>query len=118
MAERISAVSASPAIQTFSIDDRNVNFAAGDTSLGGPTNVFDLGFDSTPTRSGQTVTHVATIAAGSGNFTIRRIALHNDTVANVNGTSATLVAGVDNQSLTKLSGFALKITVDITYTSL
>jgi len=46
-----------------------------------------------------------------------RVSLHNDTAANVTGSSTTLVAGIDGQSLTKTSDFTLAITVKITYTS-
>lgn len=115
--EIASAVSSAPAIQTISVDDRVTAFVAGDTSLGSPTNEFDKAFDSTPTRSGQVITHVATLATTEGNMTIRRIALHNDTPANVNGSTTTLICGIDNQSIVKNSTFTLQLTIDITYTA-
>lgn len=105
------------AIQVMSVDDSSTAFTATDTTLGGPTNEFDAAFDATPTRSAQTVTHVMTVPTGSGNFTIRRIALHNDTATNVTGTSITLCAGIDGQSLAKTSAFSLAITIQMTYTS-
>lgn len=104
-------------IDTMSVDDRAVAFAAGDTQLGAPANEFDKAFDAPPTRAGQVVSHLSTFATGEANFTIRRVALHNEIPANVSGTSATLVAGIDGQSLTKTSDFSLAITVKLTYTS-
>lgn len=109
-------------IQTMSVDDQASAFQATDVDLdraGGLTvaNAFDATLDSTPTESGQTITHIMTIPTGSGNFTIKRIALHDDTAANVSTSSNTLVAGVDGQSLTKTSDFTLAITLKLTYTS-
>jgi hypothetical protein len=119
IADRASGVAgAGGAIATMSVDDSNTAFAAGNTSLGSPTNEFDAALDSTPTRSGQTVTHIMTVPAGSFNgFTIKRIALHNDTAANVTGSSATLIAGIDGQSLAKTADFAVTLTLRILYAS-
>jgi len=111
--------SASRQIQVGSVDDSSVAFAAGDTALntgGAVATMFDQVLV-TPTRTGQVITHTWTIATGSGNFTIRRIALHDDTTANVSDSSATLVAGIDGQTLTKTSDFTLQLTVTLTYTS-
>ena len=83
----------------------------------GFTQEFDAAFDSTPTESGQTITHIMTIPTGSGNFTIRRISLHDDTAANVTASSTTLVGGVDGQTLAKTVDFTLAITMKLTYTS-
>lgn len=107
-------------IQTMSVDDSTVAFAAGDTALntgGAVTNMFDDTFDSTPTESGQTVTMILTLATGEYNQTIKRIALHDDTAANVTTSSTTLVAGVDGQSLLKTTDFSLAITLKLTTTS-
>jgi hypothetical protein len=107
-------------IDSMSVDDSATAFAAGDTALnsgGAVTNEADLDFDATPTRSSQTVSHVATFGTGAANFTIRRIALHNAAAASVTTSSTTLVAGIDGQSLAKTSDFTLAITVRITYTS-
>lgn len=107
-------------IDSMSVDDSATAFAAGDTALnsgGAVTNEADLDFDATPTRSSQTVSHVATFGTGAANFTIRRIALHNAAAASVSTSSTTLVAGIDGQSLAKTSDFTLAITVRITYTS-
>lgn len=105
-------------IQTMSVDDSTVAFASTDTALnsgGAVTNMFDQAFDATPTESGQSITHVATIPTGSGNFSIKRIALHDDTAANVTTSSTTLFGGVDGQSITKTSSFSLAITMTLTY---
>ena len=105
-------------IRTMSIDDGTAAFAAGHTALnsgGAITNEYDQAFDATPTEASQTITHICTIPTGQGNFTIRRVALHDDTAANVTTSSATLVAGIDGQSLTKTSDFSLAINLTITY---
>ncbi len=107
-------------IQTMSFDDSTVAFAAGDTALnsgGAVANEFDAAFDVTPTRAGQAVTHVTTVPTGSGNFTIRRIATHDDTAANVTTSSTTLVSGVDAQSFTKTSDFTFEATLVHTYSN-
>lgn len=103
-------------IRSMSVDDSAVAFTATDTTLGSPTNEADADFDTTPTRSAQTVTHVATFGTGVANFNIKRIALHNAAAASVTGSSTTLCAGIDGQSLTKTSDFSMTITVKITYT--
>ena len=111
---------ASRQIQTMSVDDSTTAFASTHTALntgGAVSNEFDAAFDSTPTRSSQTITHIMTIPTGSGNFTIKRVALHDDTATNVTTSSTTLVAGIDGQSLTKTSDFTLAITVNLLYTS-
>lgn len=104
-------------VQTMSIDGSATAFTATDTSLGSPANLFDKVFDATPTESGQTISCVTTYATGEGNFTIRRIALHDDTAANVTGASTTLYSGVDAQSITKTSDFSAAITLQTTFTS-
>ena len=118
-ASQATAYSASRYIRTMSIDDSSNAFAAGDTALnsgGAVSNAFDQALDSTPTRSSQTITHLCTIGTGDGNFTIRRIALHDDTAANVTTSSTTLVGGIDGQALTKTSNFTITFTVNIQYT--
>ena len=105
----------------MSVDDGSVAFAAGHTALnsgGAITNEYDQVLDATPTRSAQTITHVMTIPVGSGNFTIRRIALHDDTAANVTTSSSTLCVGIDGQALQKTSDFTLQFTVNLIYTSI
>jgi len=106
------------AIQSLSVDDSSNAFAAGDTALnsgGAVSNEADADFDATPTRSSQTVTHVATFGTGVANFTIRRVALHNAAAASVSASSTTLVAGIDGQSLTKTSDFSMTFTVTVEY---
>lgn len=119
--DRASAVSPTPnPIQTLSIDDSTVALAAGHTALnsgGAVTNEADVAFDSTPTRSGQVVSHVATVPAGTGTMFVRRIALHNEAPGSVSSSSATLIGGVDAQSFDKPSTLALKFTLKITYTA-
>jgi hypothetical protein len=107
-------------IQTMSVDDGTTAFAAGHTALnsgGAVTNMYDKAFDAVPTESGTaTITYLMTVPTASGNFAIKRIALHDDTAANVTTSSTSLVAGIDGQSLTKTSDFTLAITVTITFT--
>lgn len=104
----------------MSWDDSSNALAAGDTAAnsgGAVTNFYDQAFDSTPTRSSQTITHVSTIPVGSGNFTIRRILMHDNTAANVSSSSASLVCGVDGQSLAKTSDFTLATTLNLLYSN-
>lgn len=115
-----SGYSATRHAQVLSLDSSTVAFAAGHTALdsgGAVADEFDVAFNSTPTFSGGTVTMVAVIPAASGNFVIRRIAIHDDTATNVTTSSATLVAGIDAQSLTKTSDFILTITLEVTVTN-
>jgi len=119
-ASHTAGYSATRFVQTLSIDDSAVAFAAADTALntgGVVTNEFDQVLDATPTRTGQVVTHVCTIPTGSGDFTIKRIALHDDTAANVTTSSTTLVAGIDGQALTKTVDFTMAITVTLSYSN-
>ncbi len=108
-------------IQVGTVDDQASAFLSTDQDLdraGGLTvaNMFDQVLV-TPTAVSNVVTHTWTIATGSGNFTIKRIALHDDTTTNVTTASNTLVCGIDGQSLAKTSDFTLAITVKLTYTS-
>jgi hypothetical protein len=105
-------------IQTLSVDDGDADFEAGHTALnsgGAVVNEYDQALDSVPTESGQTITHISTIPTGQGNFVIKRIALHDDTAGNVSTSSATLVGGIDGQSMTKTADFSAAYTVNITY---
>lgn len=106
-------------VRTMSFDDSTVAFGATDTALnsgGAVTNEYDQAFDATPTESSQTITCACTIPTGSGNFTIKRIALHDDTTTNVTTSSTTLFGGVDGQSLTKTVDFTMTVTLTITFT--
>lgn len=102
-------------IRSMAVDDSATAFTATTTTLGSPTNEADVDLDSTPSIAAQTVTHVATFGTGVANFNIKRISLHDDTAANVTGSSSTLVAGIDGQSLTKTSDFSMTITVTVAY---
>jgi hypothetical protein len=104
------------ALQTLAVDDGVSAFVAGDTTLGSPGSVAVVAFDSTPTRSAQTVTHLGTFAVGAANFTIKRISLHNAVSGSVSGSSTTLYGGIDGQSLTKTSDFTITFTIRITQT--
>lgn len=104
-------------IRTLSIDDQASAFADGHDQLndrGAVSNQFDVAFDATPSQSGSITTVVATIPSGSGNFTIRAITLHDDTVANVTTSSTTLCMAIDGQTLAKTSDFSITFTITIT----
>lgn len=124
--DRASGVAgAGAAVTTMAVDDGTRSLAAADvdcssTGSGGsaPTNFVSQAFDATPTRAGQTVTHVVTLAVGTANFTIKRVTLHNAAAGSVTGTSSTLISGIDALSLTKTSSFTLKLSVTLTYSSL
>lgn len=114
--------SATRHIQTMSIDDQSSGFLSTDVDLdraGGLTvaNMFDQAFSPTPTFVDQTVTHTTTIPTGSGNFTTRRIATHDDTAANVSVSSDTLVSGVDGVALQKTSDFSMTPTLKFLFSS-
>lgn len=107
-------------VQVLSVDDSSVALTATDTAAnsgGAVTNFFDQAFDATPTESGQVVTTVTTIPTGSGNFTIRRILLHDNTAANVTSSSSSLFGGIDGQSLTKTSDFTIAFTIRCTFSN-
>ena len=112
-------------IQVMTWDIGGTAFAAANTKLNDSgdvlgtvnTQYFDQAFDLTPSRSSQTVTHISTLGTADGNFVIRRIALHDNTAANVTNSSTSLVCGVDGQSLTKTSDFTLETTLNLLYTS-
>lgn len=103
------------AVQTMAVDDSTTSFSAANTSLGSPTNVVAKGFDVTPTRSAQTITHSSSFTTAEANFTIRRISLHNAASGSVTGSSTTLFSGIDGQSIAKTSDFSMTITVQISY---
>ncbi len=107
-------------LMTMSVDDSASNFAATDTTLQtsrtAPTNEFDQLLDALATITGQTISFTTTLGTASANFTIRGIAWHDDVVATVTATSATLIAGIAGQSLQKTSSFSLAITGQILFT--
>lgn len=102
---------------SLGFDDGASAYVAGDTSFTGATAAISIVFDSTPTRSGQTVTYIATIPKGSaGNNmnakTIKRLNLNNQasTVAQTAGAITGLYAGVSNQTIRKEADYSLKFT--------
>lgn len=107
-------------LMTMSVDDNANNFAAADTALntsrGAITTEFDKLLDALATIASQTISFTCTLATGEGNMVIRGIAWHDDTATNVTTSSATLIAGIAGQSLTKTSSFSLAITGQITAT--
>lgn len=104
------------AIVAMVVDSGSTGFVAGQTTIGAST--FDANaFDSTPTRTNQTVSHVATYGTGDANFTIRRVSLHNLAAGSITANTSSLIGGVDGQSLTKTTSFSLEITLNLTYTS-
>lgn len=116
--KRGSGVDASAALQTMAWDNRNVAFAAGDNSLGSPTNMQANAFDSAPTIAAQTVTHLGTLTSGQLNgIHIYRVSLHNTAAASTNGTSTGLCAGIDALDTLKTDDFALQDTVKIAYSN-
>jgi hypothetical protein len=108
------------AIQVMSVDNSATALADSTTTLGSPGSEFDQVFDAQPTTAtdatSATITHITTYGTANGNFAISRVILHDDTTTNVTGTSTTVVAGVDAQSLTKTSDFTLAITLRLKYT--
>lgn len=98
------------------------SFLAAHTKLNdraGATQLFAADPDATfPSRNAQTVSYRSTIPAASFNgVTIGRVSLHNADAVAVTLASATLVAGVDQQSILKNADFALSTQIDVLYTS-
>jgi hypothetical protein len=121
-ASQATGYSSSRYNRTLATDDSSVAFTATDTACnsgGTVTTFFDVALSSavqaTTTFTNDTIRHTATIPSGSGQMTIRRISLHDDTTANVTSSSTTLVAGIDAQSLSKNTTFALTLVVDLIY---
>ncbi len=112
-ASQTAGYSASRFIRRMAVDDSSTAFVAGATTLGSPANLYSQAFDTAPNRAGLVVTHTATIGTANGNFTIRRVSLHDDTT--VSGTSATLVGGIDGLGLTKTVDYSLQLNVRVTY---
>lgn len=109
-----SGYSASRYFRTFSVDDSATALTAGTTTAGSPANFFDQAFDSTPVRTSLTVACVTSLAAADAAFTHRRLIIHDDTVANVTGSSSTVGFGVDALSLFKPSNVPFSYTLSLT----
>lgn len=114
-ASQTSGYNAARYIRTFTVDDSATALTPATTDLGSPTNVYESAFDATPTRTGQVVTHVITIPAASAAFEHKRLVLHDDTVANVTGTSNTVVAGIDGLSFVKPADVPFEYQISLTY---
>lgn len=107
-------------VQTMALDDATGALAAANTKLDdgtGYSQEYDAALDSTPARTNQTVLHIMTVPTTQGNFRVRRFSLHDDTAANVSGTSTTLVAGVDGQDITKDSLVTAVYRANLIYTA-
>lgn len=106
-------------VMTMSVDDGTVNFAAADTAAntgGAITNFYDQLLDALATRAGQVVTHIMTITGVTyDGLTVKRILLHDDTVANVSASSNTIICGFDQLSNLKTAGINFQTTVTLTY---
>lgn len=106
----------SSAAVTMVADSKSSALAATDTTIAAST-FKAKAFDATPTRSNQTVTYVATFTATQANFAIKRLTIHNLAAASVTSNSSSLLGGIDGQSFTKTTSFALTISLAKTYTS-
>lgn len=120
--QRASNINGPPAaIQTMAVDNGTAasnSFLATHTALsnGGATiNSIATQTFSSVTSSAQTIQHVALYATGAANFTIGRVSLHNSATPTLS--SASLIGGIDQQSLLKTSDFTLQIQVSIAYTN-
>lgn len=120
-ASQASGYGSSRFIQTMAVDNSATAFVAGATTLGSPGSIFDQGFDATPSTAtdstSATITHITTYGTANANFTIQRVSLHDSSSTGVTGSSVTLVAGIDAQSLTKTTDFTMAITLRLKYTS-
>jgi hypothetical protein len=85
---------------------------AGTTSIAAATNK-DANALTSSTRSGQVNTAIGDWTTGEANFAITTITLHRGGA----GVFTDVYGGIDGQSLTKNSDFALKITLTDTRTS-
>lgn len=106
----------SSAVVTMVVDSKTGTIDAANTTIAAST-YRAKAFDSTPTRSAQTVSHLCTYTATQANFTIRRITLHNLAAASVTSGSSSLIGGVDGQAFTKTTSFSLQFQIDWAHTS-
>lgn len=111
----ITGANSSAAI-TMVADSKASAFAASDTTIAASTKKAKA-FDSTPTRSSQTVTYLTTFTSTEANFTIKRLSVHNLAAASVSSNSTSLLFGIDSQTLTKTTSFSLAVTLQLTLTS-
>jgi hypothetical protein len=120
--QRASAINGPPAqIQTMAVDNGTAgsnSFLATHTALsngGGTINSIATQTFSATTSSAQTVQHFSLYGTAAANFQIGRVSLHNSATPTLS--TASLIGGIDQQSLTKTTDFTLQIEVDISYTS-
>lgn len=120
--QRASAFGGPPAaITSMAVDNGTAasnSFLATHTALsnGGATiNSIATQLFSALTTSAQTVQHFSLYGTAAANFQIGRVSLHNSIAPTLS--TASLIGGIDQQSLTKTTDFTLQIEVDITYTS-
>jgi hypothetical protein len=115
--DRLAAINGPPAaVQSMAVDDGNP-FTATDTKLNdqAATQVAAVGMDASfPSRAASVLSFQGTFATGVGNFTIKRISLHNIASGSVTLSSTTLYGGVDTQSITKTSAFSLTVKINVT----
>ena len=120
--QRASNINGPPAaIQTMALDNDTAatgSFLATHTALSnraGATTIATQTF-SLAQSSAQTVQHFSLYGTAAANFQIGRVSLHNSATPTLS--SASLIGGIDQQSLTKTTDFTLQIEVDITYSSI
>lgn len=113
MQDRYAGINGPPsAPQSLSVDDSTTLFTAATTSLGAASNRSVANFDSI-TRSGSTLTFVASFSASVANFRHRRIAIHNLPAVDVSDTSASFQMGHDQQDIQKNSQTGLIYTMQL-----
>lgn len=120
--QRASNINGPPShIQTMALDNGTAatnSFLATHTALsnGGATiNSIATQTFSATTSSAQTVQHVSLYATNQANFQVGRISLHNSATPTLS--SASLIGGIDQQSLTKTTDVTAQFQVNLSYTS-
>lgn len=102
--------------RTMSFDDNTTGFSSAHTAVNsaGAIATFVRNATTNTTVGSQTVRYQATLTTAEFNGqTVRRIAIHFDTSANVTSASNTLFGGVDGQSFAKTSEAALSFLIDL-----
>ena len=100
--------------RTISVDDSASAFTAGTTDLGSPANEYDADATAAEVSNGRKRLTIV-IPAGSGNFNIKRVAVHDDTAANVSGSSSTFAYGFSGHSVTKDANTELTVSLDLIF---
>lgn len=121
IADRASGVAgAGAAIVTGAVDNTTGTTLAAHTKLNdlaSSTSITALSFDSTPTRTGQVVSHIYTVGSGAAAFAIGRFSLHNTASGSTTVSSTGLMAAVDGFTITQNGVFAIVVTFKLTYSS-